>query len=102
MITNFIKELWLGKISLGKTFLFTIIPLSIYAYLIHFVDLGIVELSLFILLDMLGLIFSFFILACIWRSSSNNNSKFFIIFSRAFSIFFIIYFLYMAYFKWVI
>lgn len=99
---NFIEKLWLGNLTLKTTSFVTFFPILIYIFFIHYYDLNISELSLLILLDMIGLIFSFFILACVWRSANNHNGKIMIIFSRTLSIFLIVYFLYKSYFKWVL
>jgi hypothetical protein len=99
MIFNFIEQLWFGKKTLTKTSLFTFLPILIYIYFIHYFDLEIKELSLLILLDIIGLLFSFFVLASIWRSSKNSN-KIYMGLTRTVSILLIIYFLYMSYFKW--
>jgi len=101
MIFNFIEQLWFGKKTLTKTSLFTFIPILIYIYFIHYFDLEIEELSLLILLDIIGLLFSFFILASVWRSSKNSN-KIFMVLTRIASVLLIIYFLYMSYFKWIL
>lgn len=99
---KFLKELWFGNLTLKTTTIFTILPILIYIYFIHFHDLNINELSLLILLDIVGLILSFFILACVWRSASKHNGKVMIFFSRTLSILIITYFLYVSYFKWVL
>lgn len=97
---KYFKDLWFGKKSLTATNLSTTFPLTIYLYLINFV-ITVEKLSFYIFSDIVIVILAFFSLACIWRSSENQN-KIYSLFSKSFSILIVIVSIYYGYARWII
>ena len=97
------KNYWLGNVSLVKTFWLLIAFISIYFYVIHSGILWkhIESLGFYIFVDMLGVVFSFFILGSVWRSANNyKKNKMWPLLSKISVIGIVIYSLYKAYFMW--
>ena len=70
---KYITDLWLGKITLGKTYWYLILFQILYSYLtIYYILEG--SDAFYIFADILGVVISFFILACVWRSAINFKS----------------------------
>lgn len=97
-----ISNFWSGKKSLLSTNVFTTLPLIVYLYVLNKVNLGIEMLSFFIFADILGVIISFFTLACVWRSSENSNNKLGIVISKLLSSSLVVIAIYYGYIKWII
>ena len=98
------KNLWLGNITLSKTFWLLIIFIFVYFYVIHSKILWdhVESLGFYIFAEMFGVVLSFFILACVWRSANNyKENKIWPILSKIFVIGIITYSLYKSYFVWV-
>ena len=98
------KNLWLGNITLPKTFWPLIIFILIYFYVIHSGILSkyIDSLGFYIFADILGTVLSFFIMASIWRSANNYiENKIWPILSKIFVIGIVTYSLYKSYFMWI-
>ena len=71
---KYITDLWLGKITLGKTYWYLILFQILYSYLtIYYILEG--SEAFYIFADILGVVISFFILACVWRSAINFKGK---------------------------
>ena len=105
---NFINDLWLGKITLSKTWWILVIFILIYFFFIHYLIgykgfLEIESLGFYIFTDILGVALSFFILASVWRSADKyKTNKLWSILSKISTIVIVAYSIYQAYIKWMI
>ena len=77
---NFINDLWLGKITLSKTWWILVIFILIYFFFIHYLIgykgfLEIESLGFYIFADILGVVLSFFILASVWRAADKDKTN---------------------------
>ena len=107
---NFINDLWLGKISLPKTYWILVICISLYFYILHSKilydgSLGFVieSLGFYIFADILGVVLSFFILTSVWRAADKyKTNKLWPILSKISAIGIVAYSIYQAYIKWII
>ncbi len=107
---NFISNLWLGKIPLQKTWWLLVIFISLYFYILHSKilydgSLGFVieSLGFYIFADILGVVLSFFILACVWRAADKDKANItWRNLSKISTIIIVAYSIYQAYIKWII
>ncbi len=105
---NFINDLWLGKIGLSKTWWLSIIFILIYFFFIHYLIpikyfLEIESLGFYIFADILGVVLSFFILACVWRAADKDKKNItWRNLSKISTIVIVAYSIYQAYIKWII
>ena len=106
---NFINDLWLGKITLQKTYWILVIFILLYFYIIHSKilhegSLGFVieSLGFYIFADILGVVLSFFILASVWRAAEKyKTNKLWAILSKISAIGIVVYSIYQGYIKWL-
>ena len=105
---NFINDLWLGKIGLSKTWWLSIIFILIYFLFIHYLIpnkgfLEIESLGFYMFVDILGVVLSFFILACVWRAADKDKTNItWRNLSKISTIIIVAYSIYQAYIKWII
>ena len=107
---NFINDLWLGKITLQKTYWILVIFILLYFYILHSKilwdgSLGFVieSLGFYFFAEILGVALSFFILASVWRSAEKyKTNKLWPILSKISAIGIVAYSIYQAYIKWII
>ena len=102
---NFINDLWLGKITLQKTYWILVIFILLYFYILHSKilwdgSLGFVYegLGFYIFADILGVALSFFMLASVWRSADKyKTNKLWPILSKISAIGIVVYSIFHAY-----
>ena len=105
---NFINDLWLGKITLSKTWWILVIFILIYFFFIHYLIgykgfFEIESLGFYIFADILGVVLSFFILASVWRAADKEKkNKLWRNLSKISTIVIVAYSIYQAYIKWII